>query len=155
MPESRSLSAEEEVELEQYLLMGLELVPLPEDIGDIDARDPALLVLGVGALLDALRSGAELPEGLDIESVSTSLGVLLGEELCRVVGWTWRHLLFEDGFEGLAVASRDQGLAMMPIHYIYGLISQPDQENTLGMLFAMIQSGDTPEVSPGDWRILG
>ena len=80
---------------------------------------------------------------------------VFGEELCRVMGWSWVQLSFEDGFEGLAVAEPGYGLAMLPIHFIYGLLEDPDQDNTIGMLFQMICRSETPEVSDGDWRILG
>ena len=155
MPTSRSLDSEEEGDLDRYLLMGLELVPIPAGVEDLDRQDPALLVLGIGTLVDAVRSGLTLPDGLGVEEMSTSLGVLLGEELCRCVGWSWVYLTFEDGFEGLAVADSQGGLAMLPIHYIFGLLTQPDVDNSLGMLFQMIRDGQTPEVSAGDWRILG
>jgi len=155
MPQIRELDSEEELELERYLLMGLELVPLPEALVDIDSRDPALLVLGICAMVDAVRAGATLPEGMSLEDLSTCLGVLLGEELCRAAGWSWSHLCFDDGFEGLAVAEPGRGLAMLPIHYIFGLLSDPEADNSLSMLFSMILRAETPEVEPGDWRILG
>ena len=151
----RDLNSDEEGELEHYLVRGLEVVPLPAGIDDIDAKDPALLVLGIGTVVDSIRSGEPLPEGLTIEELSTSLGVLLGEELSRCAGWRWVHLSFEDGFDALAVADTRGGLAMLPIHYIYGLLSTPESENNLGLLFAMIRRGETPDVEPGDWRILG
>jgi hypothetical protein len=155
MPTSRKLNSEEEAELEHLLLLGLELVPLPEALVDLDARDPALLVLGISAMMDAVRAGAPLPDGMALEDLSTCLGVLLGEELCRCSGWSWAYLVFEDGFEGLAVSDSRQGLAMLPIHYVYGLLMDPAADNTLSMLFSMIRQNETPEVDPGAWRILG
>ena len=155
MPTSRSLNSEEERDLERHLLMGLELVPIPAGVEDLDGQDPALLILGIGTLVDAVRSGLPLPEGMNIEDLSTSLGVLYGEELCRCVGWSWVYLVFDDGFEGLGVADAQGGLAILPIHYIFGLLTQSEVDNSIGMLFQMIRDGQTPEVSAGDWRILG
>ena len=154
VPTPRTLNQDEEAEIEQFLLMALEWVPLPQDVTDIDARDPALLVMGVSAVVDAVRSGEVLPEGVDLGSLATGLGVLFGEELCRVVQWEWRYLVFDDGFEGLAVARSDGSLAVLPIHYLYGLLSEPEMDNTVGILFGMIRNGDTPEAKPEDWRIL-
>ena len=155
MPTHRSLSEEEEQDLDSYLVMGLELVPLPEGVDEIDQRDGSLLVLGIGALVEALRTGAPPPDGLDGSELATCLGVLLGEELCRVAGWSWVQLSFEDGFEGLAAVDSNHGLAMLPIHYVYGLLGDPELDNSIGVLFQMICRKETPDVSPGDWRILG
>ena len=154
LPVERTLNQDEESELEQYLLMALEWVPLPDEVTDIDAHDPALLVMGVSTMVDAIRSGEPLPEGVDLGVLATGLGVLLGEELCRVVQWQWRYLVFDDGFEGLVVARPDNSLAVLPIHYLYGLLSESKLDNTVGLLFGMIRNGDTPAAEPGEWRIL-
>ena len=155
MPTHRVLNVDEETELEQYLLMGLELVPLPPGLEDIDGRDPMLIALGISTMIDAVRSGAPVPDGLNIEDLATCLGVLFGEELCRVVGWSWAQLTLDDGFDGLVVSDEEHGLAMLPIHYVYGLLSSTDQDNTLGMMFQMICRQELPAVSPNSWKILG
>ena len=54
-------------------------------------------------LINALRWGAEPPDGASRSDVALWLGVLWGEELCRLGGWNWIYLITDEGLEGAAV----------------------------------------------------
>jgi hypothetical protein len=150
----RALTDEEEAELSVLLTMGLERVPLPPEVEDIDEVDPALLILGMADVVDALHAGEPLPEGLSREELAMALGALWGEELCRLAGWRWRYLQREDGLEGLIVAAPRKGFAVMPMSLLLGALAS-GEATTVRDLFFALREGELGEGEPGALRILG
>ena len=98
MPVERPLDEEEEAELERYFFMALELLP----IDPTTQSEEGFLIAACEMLINALRQGAEPPEGASRSDVALWLGVLWGEELCRLGGWNWIYLT-RTWLEGAAV----------------------------------------------------
>lgn len=155
--ESRQLSPTEELELDQLLSVALELIPLPPGLLDAAELPPEAVIQGIADLVDALRSGEPLPEGLDLETLSAALGVLWGEELVRQVPWSWRmvQLEGEPPIEALALVRPDAGALVLPVFLIARALRELREEPAFALLARLIVSGQYPECPPESWRILG
>ena len=150
----RPLTDEEEAELSVLLTMGLERVPLPPEVDDIDEVDPALLILGMADVVDALAAGQAPPEGLSRPELAMALGALWGEELCRLAGWRWAYFEGEDGLEGPIVAPPRKGWAVMPMRLLLDALER-GQSGVVRDLFFALREGRMGEGEPGALRILG
>ncbi|MGC6507434.1 MAG: hypothetical protein ACON4U_03415 [Myxococcota bacterium] len=111
MPVERPLDDEEEAELERYFFMALELLP----IDPTTQGEEGFLIAACEMLINALRQGAEPPDGASQSDVALWLGVLWGEELCRLGGWNWIYLITDEGLEGAAVVDPRRSRAIFPI----------------------------------------
>ena len=130
MPVVRPLTAEEEAELTERFALALELIPVQGDSADF-------LIAGLHLVVEAVRAGRPVPRPLD--ELAVDLGVLWGDELCRVAGWTWCYLTDETGLEGPAVSPADQSVVVLPVHFIHRALSD-DQRQPLA-LFKQLTSG--------------
>ena len=96
-----------------------------------DGRFPLAdsLIAAIRDLVDALRTGTKLPAGFEEEDdVAYALGSLWGAHAARLAGWEWAWLQLDDGFDGFAILPEDQAYAVWPHHFVYGLITQPEEE---------------------------
>ena len=148
----RPLTAEEEAELSVLLTMGLERVPLPPGVDDIDEVDPALLILGMADVIDAVAAGEPLDEDLSRPELAMALGALWGEELCRLAGWRWLYL--EGELEGPIVAPPRKGWAVLPMRLLLEALER-GQAGVVRDLFFALREGRMGEGEPGALRILG
>ncbi len=125
------------------------LVDLPAD------RDSAAVVRAVRQFVDEVRQGTPLPSGhRDLEQVAYKLGTLWGDQLCHAAEWEWVHLQEDDGIEGWAVASPDRSHACFAHHFLFGKLAEPENDNTVALLFNMISEGRVPPSSPGSYNQL-
>jgi hypothetical protein len=107
----RPLDSEEEAELERYMLMALELLP----VDPTTQSEEGFLIAASEMLINAIRQGAAPPEGVSLEDLALWLGVLWGEELCRLGGWSWIYLITDSGLEGIAVTDTRRSRVVFPI----------------------------------------
>jgi hypothetical protein len=110
---ARHLSSEEETELDELLLDGLELLPIQEQ------GDEHFVVLAIHMVLEAVRMGEPLPRKMSMEDVSAQLGCVYGEQLCLIHGWEWVYLTIDESYEGVAVANTERNKALFPIPSIH------------------------------------
>ncbi|MEC7987211.1 MAG: hypothetical protein VX278_18725 [Myxococcota bacterium] len=113
-PNIRALNAEEEAELDRYLIHGLELLPIK-----YEEQEGDFLLLAVQMVIDAVRLGEEPPKGVSIADLCTWLGVVWGDELCDRLGWNWFYVRMPSGFEGAAIVAHDRKSCCFPIHCIH------------------------------------
>ena len=130
MPVLRPLTEDEEAELTTRFAAALELIPVQGDDADF-------LIAGLNIVVEAVRAGRPVPRPRD--ELAADLGVLWGDELCRVAGWTWCHITLETGLEDAAVCPADQSLVVLPVHYIHRAFS--DAERQPLVLFRQILDG--------------
>ena len=97
--------------------MGLELLPVHPEI-----QQDGALVIAIHLVLDACRQGDEMPPGLDKETLLLCLGIVWGEELCRIAGWSWQYCVLGNGLEGPIVvdAYRQRSLGPSAHQNIWG-----------------------------------
>lgn len=112
MAVERPLDPDEEAELERYLLMALELLPVNPETQD----DDGFLIAATEMLVNAIRQGAAPPDAVSLEDIALWLGVLWGEELCRLGGWSWIYLITDNGLEGAAVVDQRRSRAVFPVY---------------------------------------
>ena len=143
MPVLRPLTDDEEAELTTRFAAALELLPVQSEGADF-------LIAGLSLVVEAMRAGRPVPRPRD--ELATDLGVLWGDELCRVAGWSWTYLTLESGLEGPAVTPADQSLAVMPVHYIFRAVSDPQRQPL--HLFREIVAGNVT-APPGALMLLG
>ena len=143
MPIVRPLTDEEEAELTTRFSSALELIP-------VQGTDADFLIAGLNIVVETVRAGREVPRPRD--ELAVDLGVLWGDELCRVAGWRWCYLVLESGLEGPAVCPEDQSLAVLPVHYIHRAFTDV-QRQPLQLFRKLI---DEPvEAPPGALQLLG
>ena len=70
VPHFRSLNESENSELDQFMAMGLEMIPVHPDI-----QQDGALVIAIHLVLDACRQGNDLPSGIDKKTLLLCLGV--------------------------------------------------------------------------------
>ncbi|MEL6343381.1 MAG: hypothetical protein AAFV53_09615 [Myxococcota bacterium] len=146
MPVARPLSAEEEGELNQLFSAALGLLPVGEQ------SDPHFLIAAMQLLIEEVRAG----RGPDLSAadLATQLGVVWGDELCRVAGWQWRYLTLDNGLEGVAVISEDRAFVALPIHFLHRLLTRADAENHCLSRFQQILARQLGTPVPGRFRIV-
>lgn len=142
-------------ELEQLVHNGIEclgfLVDLPANLDD-----SAAVVRAIRQGVDEIRQGAKLHRDYeDPVDAAYALGSLWGDELCRAFKWEWVHLQTEGGFEGWAVVSPDRSYACFPHRFIFAKLADPGSDNSIALLFNMIEAGDMPPSSPRKYLVLG
>lgn len=138
MPNIRQLSEEENKELDQYMVFAMELVPIVEDI-----QEDGFLIVASHLLIDSIRDGAPLPDGVSLDDVATWLGVLWAEELCRLAAWQWLYMTLDNGFEGVCVTDSEYSRVCFPIHLIYDWLCDKSKENDCMGFFAKMCKGDS------------
>jgi len=143
VPVVRPLTPEEEAELTERFSAALSLIP-------VQGEDADFLIAGLNIVVDAVRAGRPVPRPKD--ELATDLGVLWGDELCRVAGWSWSYVTLESGTEGPAVTSPDQALMVMPVHFLHRAFTDESRQ-PLG-LFKQLIAGDT-SAPPGGLLLLG
>ena len=136
MPTFRSLTREEEQEIDRYLIFAMELVPIVPE-----AQEEGFLIVATHIMIEALREGQQAPSGVSLDDVVLWLGILWGEELCRVANWNWGYLSLENDFEALAVVDQNKGRACFPMHLIANWIQNKEQTNDCMTLFAGLFKG--------------
>ena len=143
MPVVRPLTDDEEAELTERFGSALGLVPVQNDDADF-------LIAGLNIVVEAVRAGRPVPRPRD--ELAADLGVLWGDELCRVAGWSWCYLTLESGAEGAAVCPPDRALAVMPVHFIHRAFTDATRQPLA--LFRQLTSGSST-APPGGLLLLG
>lgn len=143
MPVERELTLEERMELLQELNEARSLLP-----ESVESSDGAAVVQAVSELVDAVRSK---PGSLNrpVEEVGFAAGMLLGHAIVDGIGWSWTHITYDNGFDGVCVSNDDRSFVCFPFHYTYELMRDASKENTLGTLWQMLEGGGTPPATPG------
>ena len=134
-PRIRSVSPEEEAELDRYLIHGLELLPI-----DLDKQEGRFVLLAMHMVIEAVRMGEALPAGVSSDDFCAWLGVVWGEEICALYGWSWAYIEFENGFSGACVMSVDQKHCCFPIHAVHAWIAPQKSPNRCLTLFEALES---------------
>jgi hypothetical protein len=146
-PVERLLNDDERDEMEALIIEGLEQLRIDRQ------ATPESIVSAIRTLIDDQREqvfGDEEREGL-----SYTMGSLWGEQICRELGWEWVVLTYADtGDEGTAIVSSDRAFVYFPMHWIYELLTNPERENTLGLVFNMLRlKRDLPTSKAGEYRV--
>ncbi len=124
-----------------YELLNLNEASLPETAVEI--------VEMIEAAVDDLRD-EELSEE-EATNLAFPLGYLLGEQVRKTVGWEWRYVTQDNGFESYGVVRPDKAFVYFAMKDIYDLLLNSEDELNLVLLFNMI-TGDALEV-PGAKRL--
>ncbi|PZU98903.1 MAG: hypothetical protein DCE90_03610 [Pseudanabaena sp.] len=111
-----------------------------------------ILVRGIRSAVDAMREGRAGSAYEDLEQVAYAFGSLWGDQVKNELHWDWIYL--DCGLEGYAIASPDRSIVNFPHHYIYRIISDPTQDNSIALLFNMLRAGRLPNaVVPRSYTI--
>ncbi len=151
MPVERALSVEEEQELDERFGRALEWIPVQQP------QQADVLIAGLALIVEAVRAGQPLPPPLGelpLDELAADLGVLWGDELCRLAGWSWCYLTLESGTEGPAIVDPDRAAAVFPVHLLYRALTRPAQPHRVLELLEKITTGGAPVV-PGRLVVLG
>ena len=112
-PQYTNLSIEDAQEIDTYFIYGLELLPI-----DHEKQTEDFIVLAIHMLLEAVRMGEPLPQGVSLEDFCTYLGVVYGEQICLRYGWEWRQVVLSS-YQGAGVRSPDENAVLFPIPAMY------------------------------------
>lgn len=146
-PIERSLDREERSELDHLIEEGA------QQITEDRRSSPQIIIRRIREFIDEQREST-LDDDVR-EDLSYCLGALWGEQLCRELGWDWVALKYTDtSNEYTAVVSPDRSFVYFPMNWVYELITEPDKENTLGLVFNMLRAKrDLPNPTPGSYQI--
>ena len=129
----RRLTTSEETELDLLLIAGLERLPIQKQ------SEERFVLLAVHLLLEAIRMGEPLPQGLAHDDFCAQMGVVYGEQICMLLHWDWVYLTIGDSYEGAAVMNPERTMALFPIPTIYHWTRQENPNRCL-VLFEELES---------------
>jgi len=155
MPALRPLTSDEEAELSELTQEALDCL---DGVGGFSAEAAGLeAVLTVMAgVVDEVRGGRALGPPFDeADDAAYALGSLWGARVSADSGWAWGWLTLDDGFEGYVLVPEDGAYAVWPHHFLYGLLSEAETENTVRVLAECIVAGELPPAEPGALVLLG
>lgn len=76
-----------------------------------------------------------------------ALGVLLGHQYVRGLGWEWATFVDAD-YSAEVVADKARGIMNRPIHWVHLLITEPRRELAIVLNFNMMEAGNFPPLDP-------
>ena len=98
---------------------------------------PRDLLAWVQAHLDRIKDGeVACPD----EDGIVAIGVLLGTQYIRRLGWRWALVTWDDGAEAHSVVSHDSSIVITPLNWVYGILKGEEQTNVL-LNFNMVEGG--------------
>ena len=112
-PQYLDLSTEDAQEIDTYFIYGLELLPI-----DHEQQTEEFVVLAIHMLLEAVRMGEPLPQGVSLEDFCTYLGVVYGEQICLRYGWEWKQVALSS-YQGAGVRAPNENAVLFPIPAMY------------------------------------
>jgi len=143
----RPLTEEEQTAFADCARQGLANLGLAADAA------PEAVVQAVDSFLDDYRARQRkffrklfqrLPDSVD---VAVHLGAVWGSQIVQAFGWEWTCLQRE-GDERYAVVSTDRAYAIFPNNFVKWLLEDPSQDNTILLLFNMVEAGQLPAAPP-------
>jgi hypothetical protein len=144
--------------------------PLPADVcvEVKEAAERARSTLQIGRVRKPKRIAEAIYHGIDEfrgrkrtkkeerNSFAVDCGSLWGQALCEATGWMWKRLQSEQSEGFIAVCSPNGSYAVMPLKFIYDLVTNRKSANNSLLLFNMIAAGKLPApVKGSDVTILG
>lgn len=115
-------------------------------------RTPAAVIGKIAAFVDDVRSGRrEAPKSQDLK---LGLGVLWGEQVRALEGWSWVHLTYPDGFASYALVPADRAFACFPLNRLPDAM-RGGGTNTSARVFDSIREGALPTRKAQAYLVIG
>ena len=136
----RSLSPEEEHELDQYTRSGRRILGVPE------TATPTEIVLAVDDYVDAWprRDAASVAKALahsdQIIDLSWALGALWGMQVVQEFKWSWTIVIRGDAAR-YGVVTADRALAIFPSYFVRECLYDASRDFTAMLMFNMLRTG--------------
>jgi hypothetical protein len=148
LPVERPLTTEEQEELDGLFTLALGFLPVEQQ------DEPSFLIGALHLLVEEARAGRL--RSVPLSDLATYAGVLWGDELCRLKGWSWCYLTFGDRIEGAAVVTPDRGQAVLPVHMLFRWLSDGQKPNRCLPLFEQLVRQLEEEGPPaGGYLLIG
>ena len=147
-PIERLLTPDEESELDELLHRALACVPI--DPSQQEAQ--GALVVGLHMWIEHLRDNPA--DDADKVELLSMIGVLWGEELCRVANWDWCVMEMPNGFVGTAVVDDRRARICFPIQLANGWVNI-EQVNRCMLLFTELCRRDHAELDANGYYSIG
>ena len=148
-PHFRPLDAAEEQELDHFMTMGIEMLPVHPDI-----QQDGALVIAIHLVLDACRQGQGMPSGIDKETLLLCLGVVWGEELCRIAGWSWSYCQLANGLEGPIVVDEHCRRFCFPINCLAQWWEDKSEPESWLRFFTQLCMNPTPTLENNAMQLM-
>ena len=131
------------------MAMGLELLPVHPEI-----QQDGALIIATHLVLDACRLGSEMPEGMDKETLLLCLGVVWGEELCRIAGWSWEYCKLPNGLEGPIVVDESRQRFCLPINCMAQWWEDKSEPETWLRFFTQLCMNSSPPIANNAMQLM-
>jgi hypothetical protein len=120
--------------------------------------DASALVSALDRFVDRWQQEEVAPTGElygdekpDIDDVALAVGINWGDQIVRELGWEWTSLS-ESGQPGLfCVVSPDRAYVIYPLHFVKQLLTDPEEDNTLLLIFNMACEAQLPPSAPNTY----
>lgn len=107
--------------------------------------DPATVVNAVDDFAYRWQKGDKPPTNIveDGDEARLIFGSLWGEQLVKEFGWQWAKVIFHDYGDSSAfgVFSPDRSMAIYPLEFMLGCLSDPTVDVTVMLSFNMLKEG--------------
>ncbi|MEW6352047.1 MAG: hypothetical protein AB1646_23600 [Thermodesulfobacteriota bacterium] len=143
------LKPEVKEELETCVKAGSEMLGL-----DLAAASPDDIQECVFQKIGTVRESSDLPEH-ERQELGLLLGCLWGQTVCDRLGWQWAQIDFAEGGEFYGIVTPDRSHAILPLHYIDGLLKDREKDHTSLLLYNMLVAGKLPPAEAGEYSVLG
>lgn len=143
MPAVVPLSADVVDEINEILPIGYDLIKAAPDAA------PEQVLKAVETVIYNHRDGGD---ELDQDSM-VALGLVVGDQYVRTLGWSWVQLQYEDDAEGdgpFAVVNARKDTGNQPMNWVYEIATDADREIGILLNFTMIRTGAAQGGQPGD-----
>lgn len=113
---------------------------------------PSRIVERIAEFVEEVRQGRrEEPKSQDVR---LGLGVLWGEQVKTLAGWSWVHLTYPDGFASYALVPDDRSFACFPLNRLPEAF-RPNTTHTSLRVFDSIRNDALPARKPNAYLVIG
>ena len=144
LPKERRLADDELERLKSYASKGLARLKT-------SANEPEAVIRALESYVESRRKQRVVKDVLP--DAVLEVGSLWGEQFRKALGWEWVSLNY--GEESIdAVASPERCFVLLPFTQARELLRSPEGDCTLTLLFNMVNTGEVPKATPGDYLTL-
>jgi len=150
-PVERPLEPDEQSEVTHFATEGRKMLPVGQE-----ATSTEEVVRAIMERVDTFRAPGGLPPGIDLQQLILGLACLWAEQVRLSLGWAWVALTLPGEAEPrYALVSQDRTYATLPLYTFQRLLEEPDQDNTVLLLFHMLKEQRFSPSEPGQYKLVG
>jgi hypothetical protein len=115
-----------------------------------ETAPPKTVVEKIHTFIDDVVNGRRAIADPDEENAPLALGVLLGQQFARELGWAWAHVRL-DGWASIGVIDPEGRWIVTPLATVKDALARKPRGNTVLLGFNMLVAGNAPPSEAGKY----